>query len=141
MLIKKHAIGCCMPTSHHEAQQQRPCRSSDHTPGLQSLFALHSPPTSRRLQEGNAAFRPGGNSFELHLCASRYRPSLQPPEVYSLYCVMGALQPRACRVRPGLRSAEQLGRGLRCRRDGRFRMETTHVQDSDGRMIYAMLQV
>jgi hypothetical protein len=88
------------------------------------------PPTSRILQEGNAAFRPGANSFELHICASRCRPSLQPPEVYSLYRVMGALQPRACRVRPGLISAEQLGRGLRCRRDG---WSLPHEDDSCAR--------
>jgi hypothetical protein len=62
-------LGCCMPTSHHEAQRTttllpliRP------PPGLQSLFALHASPyvTQRCL-------RAGGNSFEcvLHF---RYQP-------------------------------------------------------------------
>ena len=128
-----------MPTSHHEAQQQPPCRSSDHNQVCKAYLHFILPPyvTQTAMLPFDPEQTPSNCIFALpvvdHHCSRQ--------KSIRLYCVMGALHPRACRVRTVLTSAAQLGRGLQCRREGRCRTETIQVQDSDGRMIYAMLQV
>ena len=118
------AAGCRRATTRRSSNRLPFIRP--HTSSAKLICTSFLPLRHVDRKEETLPFEPGANSFELRLCASRCWPSLQPPEVYSLHRVMGVLQPRACRVRPGLISAAQLGRGLPCRRDGRGRMWTTH---------------
>jgi len=124
--------------SHHEAQQQPPCRSSDHNQVCKAYLHFIPPPTSRGLQRCLST-----RSILLRTASLRFPLLAITAAARSLFATPCHGSVAAASLQSQFRAefAGQVGRGLQRRRDGRFRTETIQVQDSDGRMIYAMLQV